>query len=223
MLDNLLAPAIAFVLAVVTVACTEVLLAYIRHRDASAEAKPLPVMARLALGLVTFAAIALLVAGRPVTPLAATRAVWVAVLAVVFVIDLRTHLILDIVTGPVVVLSLLASVAFANPNVQQALLGGVAGFVIFGLIFGLGLLLFRRAAIGLGDVKFAAVIGTMVGASNIGLALIIGIVLGGVVSLGLLVSGRAKLSDAPAYGTYMAIGAFTALLQLAAGTGQAGI
>ena len=117
----------------------------------------------------------------------------------VIVIDFEHRLILFVVTIPAAVI--VAVVGSLDParGVDKTLLGGLVGFVA---VFGLYLLggLFARlvwrlrkqpleeVAFGFGDVMLAGVIGLAVGYPGIILALLLGVLAGGIFSLGYLVT-----------------------------------
>lgn len=116
----------------------------------------------------------------------------------IIVIDFEHRLILFVLTVPAAIL--LAAVGLIDParGPERTLLGGLVGFAA---VFGLYLLggLFARlvwrlrgeeleeVAFGFGDVALAGVIGLAVGYPGILLALLLGIVAGGLFSLGYLI------------------------------------
>jgi prepilin signal peptidase PulO-like enzyme (type II secretory pathway) len=87
-----------------------------------------------------------------------------------------------------------------------ALLGGAAGFGLFLLIS-----LLTRGTLGAGDVKLAGVIGLMTGFPAVFMALLWGIILGGVGALALMALGRAGRKTYIAYAPYLCLGAIIAL------------
>jgi leader peptidase (prepilin peptidase) / N-methyltransferase len=197
---------------------TQLLLAFVGRREPAEAGAPLPLRGAAALVVAVVAAVLLLLWNRPLTAVAAAQAGWTAALAVIFAVDLRVRYILDVWTAPLALLALLAAALLphpAYPSLLTALGGGAIGFVLFAAFYGLGLLLFRQPALGLGDVKLAALLGLIVGTGNVLTAIFIGAFLGGLASLTLVALRRAKLGDAPAYGTYLALGGYAALLEAA--------
>ncbi|MGI8551742.1 MAG: prepilin peptidase, partial [Dehalococcoidia bacterium] len=65
---------------------------------------------------------------------------------------------------------------------------------------------------GLGDVKLAALIGLILGLPGVGTGLLLGVLLGGVGAAFLLLTHRAGLRTAIAYGPYLASGAIIEML-----------
>jgi len=120
-----------------------------------------------------------------------------AILLLVIVIDLEHRLILHVVTGPAAVAMALLGSLDASRGPVKTLTGGAVGFlVVLGLFLLGGLfarLIFRvrrqaldEVAFGFGDVTLAGVIGLAVGFPGIVVALTIGVLAGGVFSLGFL-------------------------------------
>jgi leader peptidase (prepilin peptidase)/N-methyltransferase len=67
---------------------------------------------------------------------------------------------------------------------------------------------------GLGDVKFSALMGLMVGFPAILSAVLSGVILAGVVAIGLVLLRVRTMKDSIAYGPFLAIGALLALYRL---------
>ena len=151
-----------------------------------------------------------LVVMDPIT--VAFTALFIAILLLIIVIDLEHRLILHVVTFPATLLALLSS--FVNPDNSPlaALLGAAAGFLIFYLLYLLGTFLFGPGALGFGDVTLAMTMGAMLGLLRIPFALIIGILLGGVISILLLLLRRSSARTYLPYGQYLAIGGIIMLI-----------
>jgi len=127
-------------------------------------------------------------------------------LLTVLVIDLETRRVLNVMTVPAALAALLFSLLPGTPSPMAALLGGALGLGVFLL-----LALVSRGSLGMGDVKLAGVIGLMVGFPDVSVALITGVVLGGVAALYLLVVRRAGRRATMAYAPYLAVGALYSL------------
>jgi len=145
--------------------------------------------------------------------------IYAAIFIVIFAIDLEQELILNIVVFP----AMLLAFAFAffwggfeefwpkvGPGfVLSALLGGAVGFVLMLLPY----LLTRGRGMGYGDVKLAAFIGLMSGFPLVVVALLVGIIIGGIVAVFLLASRLVKSGKAAIpYGPFLAVGAMVALV-----------
>ena len=92
---------------------------------------------------------------------------------------------------------------------QPAPLSAALGLAVAGGLF-LLLAIIQRGAMGLGDVKLAAVLGAVLGFPLVLTGLLYGILAGGVAALVLLATRRAGRKDAMAYGPYLALGAWIA-------------
>jgi leader peptidase (prepilin peptidase)/N-methyltransferase len=139
-----------------------------------------------------------------------------AVLSVVLaVIDVRTHRLPDrlvLPAYPVAAVLLTASALLrGEPGRLVAVAGG--GAVLF--LFYLGLRMLRPGAMGGGDVKLAGVVGAMLGYLGWDAVLggtLAGFVFGGLFALVLLIARRARSSSAVAFGPWMLLGAWAAIL-----------
>ena len=149
--------------------------------------------------------------------------VYAAIFIVIFAIDLEQELILNIVVFPAMILAFAFSFFWGGfeefwpgvgPGVGpgfvlSALLGGAVGFVLMLLPY----LLTRGRGMGYGDVKLAAFIGLMSGFPLVVVALLVGIITGGLVAVFLLLSRMVKSRKAAIpYGPFLAVGAMVALI-----------
>jgi leader peptidase (prepilin peptidase)/N-methyltransferase len=123
------------------------------------------------------------------------------------IIDLRTRLIPNVLTGFGVVLALAFSILLPAPGLVAALEGAALGGAIFLL-----LAVLRRNAMGFGDVKLAVLIGIMTGFPWVLQALVLGIVLGGLAAAVLLLTRMRKPKHYIPYAPYLAAGAMLTLL-----------
>lgn len=148
----------------------------------------------------------------------AITAFWCCVFLVIIFIDWEHQLILNKVTYPMAVLALvllafdalsrgsltpgnLSFLPLDKPSILSGVIGGAIGLGFFSLVY-----FISPRGIGLGDIKLACLIGLVTGWPLTIVALLIGILLGGlaaVVLLTLKIKGR---KDAIPYGTFLAIG-----------------
>lgn len=144
----------------------------------------------------------------------AIYAFYLAVLILVIVIDLEHRLILHIVTFPVTAVALVASILLPNEiiTIWSALVGAALGFLFFYAAYRLGQRLFGPGALGFGDVTLSMMMGAMLGFDRIIFALVIGILIGGVGSMGLVLARRRSLRSYVAYGPYLAVAGMAMLL-----------
>lgn len=143
----------------------------------------------------------------------AVTAVFLLLLTVTLIIDLRHHLVY-----PLMPLAGFASALLLNPlagevGLLSSLVGGLAGGGAFLAIFLLGLLIFRTQALGFGDVLLALMIGAMVGFGATPRALFLGMLFGATASLGLLAFRRKALRDYIPVGSGMCLAAMLVLIE----------
>ncbi len=140
---------------------------------------------------------------------------YIAVLILVIVIDLEYRLILNVVTFPATALALAGSLIVTNEEntLLLALVGAAVGFGMFFIAYWLGQLLFGPGALGYGDVKLAMAMGAMLGLHRIVFALVLAVLLGGVISLlVLLINRRVNRRTYLPYGQYLAIAGIIMLI-----------
>ena len=156
-----------------------------------------------------------------------------ATLLLITVIDLEHRLILNVIVLPFSLVALLLSPVILNPSqplfsVLSALLGGAFGYIFVSGIYLLGRLFVRlmarargrrvdEIAFGLGDVKLAGLVGMLVGFPAVIYALVYAILLGGVVSLvvllfQLIVKRRYTAFMAIPYGPFITIATWVVML-----------
>jgi leader peptidase (prepilin peptidase)/N-methyltransferase len=134
---------------------------------------------------------------------------------VIMVIDWERGLILNKIVFPAIVAAFLISIIFSIllpdieivPFIGRAAIGGGIGLVLFFLI-----VIVSRGGMGWGDVKLAALIGLVTGFPLVFIALLIGVVLGGVVAALLLVLKVKKRKQAIPFGPFLAIATIVTLL-----------
>jgi leader peptidase (prepilin peptidase)/N-methyltransferase len=152
----------------------------------------------------------------------AITALYGCLFLIIIFIDWEHKLILNKVTYPaaVVVLVILAIDSFLQksallsnlvflpePSILSGIIGGVIGFAFFLIVF-----LINPRGMGMGDIKLAGLIGLATGFPLVIVALLIGIVIGGLVAVALLslrIKGR---KDVIPYGTFLALGPVITLL-----------
>ena len=130
-----------------------------------------------------------------------------ALLGAISLIDLRTRRIPDMLNLVLLAWALVQMTWQRQPTIIAAGLG----LLVSGGLF-LLLALIRPGAMGLGDVKLAAVLGALLGFPLTLIALVVGIFAGGAVALCLVLSQRGKSKSTMAYGPYLALGGWVAAL-----------
>lgn len=149
------------------------------------------------------------------------------IMLLVIVIDLEHRLILHVVTGPAAILMGVLGSLDASRGPVKTVLGGAIGFLVVLGLFLLGGLFARlicrvrgqtldEVAFGFGDVTLAGVIGLAVGFPGIVVALTLGVLAGGVFSLGYLLfmiaRGRYVAFTPIPYSPFLALGALVVFI-----------
>lgn len=145
----------------------------------------------------------------------------ISLLVVVTLIDLEHGLILDKIIFPGIVLLLLLAPFWPDFGFPRTFLGDetLAASLINSALSGLGAFLvflaiamINPAGMGGGDIKFAALLGLMVGFPGILLAIWISVIGGGIIAIGLILSRKKGRKDTIPFGPFMAIGAAAVLI-----------
>jgi len=137
---------------------------------------------------------------------------WFAVLIIGLATDLDQRLLPDILMLPVVPIALLYDLTGHNPLVGGDILPALIGAVAIPLALYLPSIPFGEGAFGLGDVKFLVGAGLMTGLLRAFNGLLFALVLGGVVLLALLATGRITRRSYVPFGPFLIFGAFWAVL-----------
>ncbi len=124
-----------------------------------------------------------------------------AFLMIITLIDLKYRLILNIIVYPAIM-----TVAVLGDDKLSLMLGGALAFAVFFITAWL-----RPGDVGAGDVKLAVLFGLAFGFPDVLWALLIGIGLGGVVSIVMLLTHRGGLKSRIPYAPFLCLGAWIAL------------
>ena len=135
-----------------------------------------------------------------------TAELWVAltyfsIFIAIIVIDMDHKLVLNVIVYPAVAIVLILNIFMPEPGFLDGLLGGGAGFVILLA----PALITRGAGMGFGDVKLAGLIGLMVGWPNVLVAVVGGIIVGGLVAAVLLLTRLKGRKDEIPFGPFLSL------------------
>ncbi len=130
-----------------------------------------------------------------------------AILLVVVLVDYQVRRIPNKMVIVLLLWSTVQLLWLGRPSPRSALLGVVVGGIAFLLLAILG-----RGALGMGDVKFIAAVGALLGYPLILYSMFWGIMFGGLAAFLLLATKRAGRKDSFAYGPYLALGAWMIFL-----------
>lgn len=133
--------------------------------------------------------------------------VFFSLLMVTTVIDLYHQIIPD---GVLLVGGLLGVPLVFLQSLDQ-LKWGAMGFLAAGVLLYV-IAIISKGGMGGGDIKLAAVMGLYLGLKPVAVALLLAFMLGGLVGILLLVSGKKGRKDAVPFGPFLALGAFIAAL-----------
>lgn len=210
------------------------LLAFLTGRRVSPGGAKLPWRGPITEVLTAALMVVALLAGRAMGLGPVQIAFWLfymAAFALITVIDIEHKLILFVVINPLVIVALadaLLTPTQAPPDLRDALIGGIAGFGTFFLLYNGGFLFtyvmgklrgreIREVAFGYGDVMLAGLSGLMLGWQKLIFALFITVFLGAFGAIVYLVSRRFlgkrySAYTAIPYGPYIVIGTLAMLL-----------
>ena len=135
------------------------------------------------------------------TPVFAVAAVLLASLVAITAIDLSHQIIPDVITLPGILVGVTANLATGRVTWIESLLGIAVGGGIFFVI-----ILASRGGMGGGDMKLGAMLGAFLGWKLGLLAILLGVLSGGVVALCLLIMGRKGRKEAIPFGPFLALG-----------------
>jgi len=135
---------------------------------------------------------------------AARGAVFFTILLGIAMTDARTYLIPDEFSLGGLVIGLLFSVPDGLPGFGQAVLGAAVGFGVLWAVGTLGTWIFRKEAMGGGDIKMMAMVGAFLGWQGVLLTIFLGALLGTVIFVPISIVKRGKLVP---FGIFLALGA----------------
>ena len=131
-------------------------------------------------------------------------------------IDCEHHIIPNETTYPVIILGLVFSGVFpeiwgtsqhfsALAKASAGLVFGAGGMAIFAIV---GRLVFKREALGWGDVKYLVAVGACLGVFGCFFTVLFGSLIGAIVGLILVLTKKGKLKSKLAFGPYLATGTY---------------
>lgn len=144
-------------------------------------------------------------------PLLAVRLLFACALVVLFAIDLEHQILPNRVTLPGVAVGFLASL-WLPPGWRSSVLGILIGG---GALWAVAEAYYRvrgEEGLGMGDVKMLAMVGAFLGWQQGLLTLLLASLVGSLVGVTLIVSGRGGLKYVLPFGTFLALGALVASL-----------
>ena len=137
---------------------------------------------------------------------------WFVTLIVGLATDLDQRVLPDELTLPVIPIALLYAWSGLNPLVGGALIPAIAAAALIPAVLYLPSIPFGAGAFGIGDVKFLAGMGLMVGGESAVGGTLFGLIVAGVVLLLLLLTRRIGRKSFVPFGPFLIIGALWAVL-----------
>lgn len=134
------------------------------------------------------------------------------VLLTILRIDWQHHSIYIITIWPGILLALLFALLHSPSRLLSASIAGAAAALVFLLLFFLAIAIYRRRALGFGDVLLAGLIGTMVGLEWVTHAIILGMILAAAGGIFLVAIKVKKRTDYIPYGAYLSLGAMVVVM-----------
>ncbi len=137
---------------------------------------------------------------------------WFVTLVIGFATDLDQRILPDELTLPVIPIALLYAFSGQNPLVGDAWIPAVAAAILIPAVLYLPSIPFGAGAFGMGDVKFLAGMGLLVGGERAVGGTLVGLLLGGIVLAVLLVTRRIGRRSYVPFGPFLILGALWAVL-----------
>jgi len=148
--------------------------------------------------------------GFGVTALGALCFLW-SLIALAF-IDLDTQLLPDSITLPLLWTGLLFNLFGAFTNLDAAVIGAVAGYLILWTVYWLFKLLTGKEGMGFGDFKLLAAIGAWLGWKLLPAVILLSAGVGAAIGIVLILVARHDRGTPIPFGPYLALGGLIAML-----------
>ena len=129
-------------------------------------------------------------------------------------IDLKSQLIPDSLSLPLIIIGIILSPlnSFLNkPGIIFSLAGAIFGFIFLSIIAFLGKLIFKKEAMGGGDIKLISGIGAFIGPYGVISTIFIGSFLGTIYGIFLIIKRKTK-SEPIAFGPFLFLGSLVYIL-----------
>ncbi len=162
------------------------------------------------VGALAFGLLPLRFAGDPLA--VGLFGAWFVAMIVGLATDLDQRLLPNIITLPVIPVALVYALSGLDPLVGRAFILAILAAVLIPAVLYLPSIPFGAGAFGLGDVKFLAGMGLMVGGDRALGGTLVGLLLGGVVLLALLLTRRIGRRSYVPFGPFLILGALWAVL-----------
>jgi leader peptidase (prepilin peptidase)/N-methyltransferase len=136
----------------------------------------------------------------------------VSALIIIAFIDLQEQIIPDVISLPGIVIGLILSFIVPYISFINSALGALAGGGMILIIAWVGSIIFKKEAMGGGDVKLTAMIGAFLGWRYTIISLFLGFFLGALTGIVLIMTRIKKREDAIPFGPFIVLGSIITLL-----------
>ena len=133
-------------------------------------------------------------------------------LIIIAFIDLNEQIVPDVISLPGIVIGFIISFLVTYISFINSALGILAGGGIILIIGWAGSVIFKKEAMGGGDVKLAAMIGAFLGWRYIIISLFLGFFIGALAGIILILSKIKNREDVVPFGPFIVLGSFVTLL-----------
>lgn len=130
---------------------------------------------------------------------------FISLLIVIFFSDLETQIIPD----PLNIIGVIGGLIFyfLRKDFYWPIFGLMLGIIIMSAIYFIGLFLYKREALGIGDIKLGAMLGAFLGAEKVIYSIFLSYILGAIIALALIIFRIRKKEDLIPFGPFMALAA----------------
>ncbi|MBE8215001.1 MAG: prepilin peptidase [Endozoicomonadaceae bacterium] len=125
-------------------------------------------------------------------------------------IDIKTHLLPDLITQPLLWVGLLFSIQSKTLSAHDAIYGAVLGYFVLWAVYWIFKCLTRQEGMGYGDFKLAAALGAWCGWESILLIISIASLLGSIWGISLMLFFNRSRKTAIPFGPFLALGGLIA-------------
>ncbi len=134
------------------------------------------------------------------------------VLIALTLIDLKKQLLPDDITLPLLWGGILLSFYDVFTNLNDSVIGAIAGYLILWSVYQLFKLLTKKEGMGFGDFKLLAALGAWLGYSYLPQIILVSSVVGSIIGITMIVVGKNKQQQPIPFGPYLAAAGWIALL-----------
>ena len=147
-------------------------------------------------------------------------ATWQTLAALIFtwmliamsLIDIKKQLLPDNMTLPLLWLGIFCSFFGLFTDLKSSIIGAMAGYLILWSVYQLFKIVTKKEGMGFGDFKLLATLGAWAGYSFLPQIILVSSVVGSIVGITMLITGKTKQQQPIPFGPYLAVAGWIALL-----------